>query len=143
MVGGIGGLKVYLGWGAGEGARAPSPLWVGLGGLGLPGTFGSEQSHVQVSVLLDPLFVDLEGEGSGQAQARGLVGEDAHQQGPAFEFLIEPDIERGDVVDAIGAGVSRDCGWRYESDRPVSAGSRLAVTAESGAYTHVVYVGVV
>ncbi|MEJ1248758.1 class I SAM-dependent methyltransferase [Denitratimonas tolerans] len=60
-----------------------------------------------------------------------------------FEFLIEPDIERGDVVDAIGAGVSRDCGWRYESDRPVSAGSRLAVTAESGAYTHVVYVGVV
>lgn len=90
VVGGIGGLKVYLGWGAGEGARAPSPLWVGLGGLGLPGTFGSEQSHVQVSVLLDPLFVDLDGEGSGQAQARGLVGEDAHQQGPAFEFLIEP-----------------------------------------------------
>lgn len=59
------------------------------------------------------------------------------------EFLVEPDIARGDVVDAFGAGVARDCGWRYESGDPVSAGSKLVVTAETDAYTHVLYVGVV
>jgi hypothetical protein len=62
----LGGIKRFMGWGAGEGASAPSPLWMGLGGFGLSGGSAfevfAEQFHVEVAVLVDPFLMDLDGE---------------------------------------------------------------------------------
>ena len=50
----------------------------------------AEQFHVQVAVLVDPLLVDLHGQGADQPQAALFVGEDAHEQGAAYDLLVEP-----------------------------------------------------
>ena len=74
-----------MGW---TGRRSASPP---SGGFGLRGGGSfqvfTEQFHVEVAVLVDPLLVDLDGEGADQPQAALLIGEDAHEQRAAFDLL--------------------------------------------------------
>jgi hypothetical protein len=50
----------------------------------------SQGFHVQVAVRLDPVLVDLHGQGPDQPQATGLVGEDADDVRASLELLVDP-----------------------------------------------------
>jgi len=50
----------------------------------------AEQVHVEVAILVDPFLVGFDGQGLNEAQAARLVGEDAHEEGAALDFLVEP-----------------------------------------------------
>lgn len=54
-----------------------------------------EGLHVEVAGAVEPFFVLFGGEGAEEAQAAGVVGEDAHDQRTAFEFLVEAFEEVG------------------------------------------------
>jgi hypothetical protein len=46
--------------------------------------------HVEVSVCLEPKFMDLNGKGPDQARATLRIGKDADDVGTALELLVEP-----------------------------------------------------
>jgi hypothetical protein len=49
-----------------------------------------EVFHIQVSDRLDPVLVHFHGERPNQPQTGFDVREDAHDQGPPFDFFIQP-----------------------------------------------------
>ena len=63
---------------------------VGLGGVGQSEFLVlSEHLHVQVAVLLDPVLVDLHGEGSYKTQATVLIREDPDDERSALYLLVD------------------------------------------------------
>ena len=54
-----------------------------------------EGLHVEVAGTVEPFLVLLGGEGAQEAQAAGIVWEDAHEEGAALEFLVEAFEEVG------------------------------------------------
>ena len=46
--------------------------------------------HVQITVGLDPVFVDFDRQRPDQSQSAFLVGKDSDDMGAAFEFLVKP-----------------------------------------------------
>ena len=79
---------------AGEAVSLPAVL----GGLAV-GCWFLEQSaqglHVEIATAIDPFLMGLDREGADEAQAARLVGEDAHDVGAAFKFLVESFEEVG------------------------------------------------
>ena len=67
-----------------------------------------EGLHVEVAGTIEPFLVLLGGQRAEEAQAARVVGEDAHDQGTAFEFLVEAFEEVGAfevvVISSGGSG---------------------------------------
>ena len=63
-----------------------------------------EWLHVEIAGAIEPFLVLLGGEGADEAQAARVVGEDAHDEGAAFEFLVEA-FEQVDALEVFVMGL--------------------------------------
>jgi hypothetical protein len=59
--------------------------------------------HVQITMLLEPVLVSLDGQGADQAQAALRVGKDPHHLGAAFNFFgLTPSRYRKSWLESAG-----------------------------------------